>query len=72
LRLAHHLWLRVGPAPFELVTYTLCSEVYHCRPSELKEELLSDVLAHLTVRSEIARYKEMEAKGQQWRRGPSK
>lgn len=49
----------------ELTTYVLCKEVYHCTPSELMQERLVDVLPHLTVRSELIRYAEMEAHGNQ-------
>jgi hypothetical protein len=40
-----------GPPPWEYVEYILCSEVYHCLPSELDGEEWSRVRAHLECRS---------------------
>jgi len=58
MKLARCLWLQAGPAPHELLTYLLCQEVYHCRPSELRQERLADILPHMTVREMIAKVKE--------------
>jgi len=40
--------------PPELLTYLLCKEIYHCTPSQLKQERVVDVMPHLTIFSEIA------------------
>lgn len=42
-----HLWTG-APAPAEYIEFVLCRDVYHCRPSELRQEDLADILAHLT------------------------
>lgn len=47
-RLTAHLWVGGQPAPWEYVTLVLCRGVYHCRPSELRQEALADILPHLT------------------------
>lgn len=47
-RLTAHLWVGGQPLPPEYLNLILCRDVYHCRPSELRQERLTDVLPHLT------------------------
>ena len=42
-----YLWTHSGQPPGEYLTFRLCRDVYHCRPSELEQEDLKTVLAHL-------------------------
>lgn len=42
-----HLWTEAD-APIEYVTLTLCRDVYHCLPSQLARESMSEIVAHLT------------------------
>jgi hypothetical protein len=59
--LTRALWLEVGSAPIELMRLTLCRDVYHCTPSQLRAEKLRDILVDLTVIGEqnrIAKIKE--------------
>jgi len=36
--------------PFELIEYIFCSEVYHCTPSQLRQERAVDLLRHMLIR----------------------
>lgn len=49
-RLTAHLWVggQSNPPPWEYTSLVLCRDVYHCRPSELRQEKIADVLPHLT------------------------
>lgn len=46
--MAAHLWTG-APPPLEYVTLVLCRDVYHCTPSQLRQERVVDVLPHLAV-----------------------
>jgi len=46
----------------EFVRLTLCRDVYHCRPSELRQERLGDILADLTCVSEENRVARIKAR----------
>lgn len=48
-------FLRIGTGkpPTELLTYLLCTEFYHCRPSQLAKERVVDVMPHLLVHAEL-------------------
>ena len=46
-----------GSMPTELLTYVLCSEVYHCLPSELERERVMDVMPHLTVHGTLLKWR---------------
>ena len=37
------------PAPTEYTTLVLCRDVYHCTPSQLRQESAEDVLAALLI-----------------------
>lgn len=51
-----HVRIGAGPAPYELISYVLCKDVYHCRPSELVQERVVDVMPHLTVHNKLKKW----------------
>jgi hypothetical protein len=40
-----------GQPPWEYVEYLLCTEFYHCLPSQLREEEWDRIRAHLECRA---------------------
>jgi hypothetical protein len=48
---AAHLWTdpEKHPAPVEYVTLVLCRDVYHCTPSQLRQENAKDIMTHLAI-----------------------
>ena len=52
-----HLWTG-ATAPVEYIEFILCRDVYHCTPSQLRQERTTDLLMHihiLSVESEVKR-----------------
>ena len=47
-RVRKALWLKTD-APWEVTEYRLCRYVYHCTPSELREQDASVIQAHLMI-----------------------
>jgi len=43
---ADHIWTK-RPPPWEYIEMILCRDVYHCRPSELRQEAYEDIILHL-------------------------
>ena len=63
MRLHQYLWLRTGDdPPLEWLTYRLCT-LYRCRPSELWQEKVEDIMPHLTCMDVEARVRQKEAGG---------
>ena len=48
------MWTNSGSPPWELVSYVLRRDVYHCLPAELDEADWADIQADLAVRAAIA------------------
>lgn len=59
-----YLWTHSGPPPPEYLVYKLCKDVYHCRPSELRQEDLAEVLSHLICMGVESRVAAREAEDQ--------
>jgi len=52
------MWLK-SSLPWEVIEYRLCRYVYHCLPSQLREQDWDDIQRHLAVMSveeEVAAY----------------
>ena len=63
--MAEHLWTK-GPPPWEYIELVLCRDVYHCRPSELREENFEDIMEHLAcldIEAKVRNSKMKEARG---------
>jgi len=50
-----YLWLQQGEAPWELTSYVLRRDVYHCLPEELDQAEWSGIAADIAVRNALAR-----------------
>lgn len=50
-----YLWTNAGDCPWELTSYLLRRDVYHCLPSELDEEDWTGVQADIAIRNAIAK-----------------
>ncbi len=48
--MTEHLWTG-QPPPWEYIELILCRDVYHCTPSQLREEDFSDIMATLAMLS---------------------
>lgn len=59
--MAAHLWAK-APPPVEYIRLILCRDVYHCTPSQLRQERLSDVLTDLTILAEETRVQEARSR----------
>ena len=61
-RVVAYLWTGGDNPPLEYLTLILCRDVYHCPPSVLRRERLSDVLPHLTCLRAEALVRKAEAR----------
>jgi len=49
------IWLGAGDSPWELTSYILRRDIYHCLPSELDEEDWIGVSNDIAIRNAIAK-----------------
>jgi len=49
-----------APAPWAWICYVMCKDVYHCTPSALQAERVTDVLRDLNCRSVEIEHDDME------------
>lgn len=50
-----YLWLQQGDPPWELTSYVLRRDIYHCLPEDLDEAEWRGISADIAVRNAIAR-----------------
>jgi len=62
LGLLKYFFIGKGEEPWEVTETLLCTEVYHCLPSELNEEAWPDIQRQMMVLEYRARYPKPDAK----------
>lgn len=61
MRLTKYLWMHRGPPPSEYLELVLCRDVYHCLPSQLQAEPITNILPHLIAMGVEGRVRAMNA-----------